>query len=284
MKIFSKKRIYIIGMSFLSLIALLVVYLLATDRCADAPIRTMQDQILSSQQVDLTGLRELQVSGGPIVHFSALSDQLKNMKKRIIIVDGLDENHGYFNGTPTTFYGYHREHLGIRHLIRRLLFTGTYKKLEDKVVSEKETTEKLGFTYKEIPISSRTDTPPQVVDEFINFVETLPETAWVHFHCRHGKGRTSVMLVMFDIIKNAPQVALSDIVTRQHLLGSINLFDTSIWNNGTYDKVKLERRKKFIEDFYAFICQRKTGGIQKWSIWRQNLTPKVSATRLHSKP
>ena len=75
------------------------------------------------------------------------------------------------------------------------------------------------------------------------------------------------MLVMFDIMKNAPKVALKDIVLRQHFLGAPDLLDTTIWPKGTYTKKQLEDRKKFIEDFYEFIVQRKSAGIQQWSDW-----------------
>ena len=73
---------------------------------------------------------------------------------------------------------------------------------------------------------------------------------------------------MFDIMKNAPQVALEDIIKRQHLLGSEDLFDTFPWARGSYSLEMLTKRKKFIEDFYAFICQRKAGGQKTWAAWK----------------
>ncbi len=77
------------------------------------------------------------------------------------------------------------------------------------------------------------------------------------------------MLVMYDIFKNAPQVSLNDIVKRQHLLGSENLLNTVVWRKGSYTKEQLQDRAAFITDFYAFICQRKAGGIQQWSKWQK---------------
>jgi hypothetical protein len=77
------------------------------------------------------------------------------------------------------------------------------------------------------------------------------------------------MLVMLDTMKNAPHVSVKDIVTRQHLLGSEDLFNTEVWENGTYTKEQLENRKEFVEKFYQFICQRKAGGQQTWSDWHQ---------------
>ena len=79
-----------------------------------------------------------------------------------------------------------------------------------------------------------------------------------------------MLLAMLDVMRNAPTVSLNDIVKRQHLLGSVDLLNTTVWKKGaTYTKRQLENRKKFIEKFYVFICQRKAGGIQLWSEWNR---------------
>jgi hypothetical protein len=77
-----------------------------------------------------------------------------------------------------------------------------------------------------------------------------------------------MMLVMLDIMKNAPTVSLHDIVKRQHLLGSEDLLNTTVWARGTYTKKQLEQRRDFITQFYEFVCQRKAGGSQLWSEWK----------------
>lgn len=255
------------GILFIGLISALICFL-STDDYTNAKFRTMQDKIVSSEKVDLTGLRELSASGGPVVDFRVLKKQLGDIKKEIIIIDGISERHGYINNKPTTFFGYHRRTPDLRYLIRRLFFTGTLKVLPKQIVPESIMAKRYGFGFKNLRINSRLLTPHLFVDEFISYFDTAPKNLWFHFHCRHGKGRTSMALVMFDIIKNAPHVALEDIVKRQHLLGSVDLFDVTEWKaNGTYSSKTLEERKKFIKDFYTFICQRKRGGIQLWADW-----------------
>ena len=81
-----------------------------------------------------------------------------------------------------------------------------------------------------------------------------------------------MMLVMWDIMKNAPQVSLKDIIKRQYLLGSVDLFDTSAWTKSTYSTKKLEERKTFIEKFYTFISQKKAGGLQSWTAWTHQMS------------
>lgn len=250
------------------------IYLLSTDSYTQAKFRTMQDPISSREKVDLTGLKEIHASGGPAVDFSNLKEKLRSLQEKIIIVDAIRQYHGYmsnrfFTEFPTTFLAYDRHDPDLRHFIRRLFITNTTQVRKDLLIPEKTLAEKYGFGYKNIKIDSRISTPDESVDEFVHFIDTLPKETWLHFHCRLGKGRTSIMLVMLDTMKNAPTVALEDIVKRQHLLGSENLFNTVARSSGTYHSSTLQKRKKFVEDFYAFICQRKAGGIQTWSAWKK---------------
>lgn len=268
MKKFLRERKLLVGTMGLFTVIVSSLYFLLTDDYADAKFRTMQGPLSSVEQVDLTGLRVLQASGGAIINFPKLKKELSHIKKEIIIVDGISEYHGYINNIPATYLGYNKLDPDLRYPLRRLLFTGTTQAKREVVIPEKDVAQQFGFGYINIEIDSKISTPDKAVDEFVAFIDALPENKWLHFHCRHGKGRTSMMLIMYDIMKNAPAVALADIVKRQHLLGSEDLFDTTVWKMGNYTCETLERRKEFIKQFYAFISQRKAGGIQHWSEWR----------------
>lgn len=229
--------------------------------------RTTQDQISSTEQVDLRGLREIKASGGAAVHFFDLNRRLGHIKGNKLIVDGTHEFHGYLKGIPTTFFAYHTDHYPWKYSVRRFLFTGTTAICPEQVVLEGEEAKKNGFSYVNFNVGSRFIPSNETVDKLVGVLENVPADTWIHFHCHHGKGRTSMMLVMFDIIKNAPTVSLNDIVKRQHLLGSEDLLDTTVWARGSYTKEQLEQRRDFITQFYEFICQRKAEGIQLWSEW-----------------
>jgi hypothetical protein len=270
-KFLSLKHIKTGGGIFFFLILFFLVYFVSTDDYTNAPFRTMQDRISSAEQVDLRGLRELLASGGPSVDFDDLSKRLSHVKSRIIIVDGTHQSQGYFKKIPTTFLNYKSNDTDLRHVIRRLIYTYSFKEHPELVTPESEIAKQYGFEYKNIRIESKIPSSDEAIDTFINFIDTLPENTWVHFHCHHGKGRTSMMLTMYDIMKNAPTVSIQDIVKRQYLLGSVDLSNTISWRKakGTYTSKTLESRKKFIEEFYIFICQRKAGGVQKWSDWHR---------------
>lgn len=263
----TKKNLVIFGI--LSIFVSIILYLFL-DAFYISNFRMTTDKISSVHAIDLRGLGELQASGGNLVRFSDLREKLSSIKTRKIIVDGMAEFHGYINGIPTTFLAYQRKTPELKHLIRRWIFTGTSRIQAGLVQTEEEEAKKHGFEYKKVNIGSAYTETNENIDHIIDFFDSLTSDVWLHFHCARGKGRTSILLTMWDIFKNAPHVPLKDIIQRQHLLGSENLFDTSAWKKGTYNKTMLEDRKKFIEDFYQFISQRKRGGIQQWSEWRAN--------------
>lgn len=231
--------------------------------------RTMQDKIYSFEDVDLTGLREIKASGGMLPRIPYVTWKLSTINDKIVFLDLKSEYHGYIRGIPSTFLGYHNDTPGLRHLLRRLLLTGSKEIRRDLVVPEEEELKKYGLAYKSINVGSKFITTDDKIDAIVTFFESVPENTWIHVHCSNGNGRTTTALAMLDIMKNAPIVALKDIIRRQYLLGSVDLFDTELWPRGIYTKADLENRKAFIVKFYDFICQRKTGGIQTWSKWNK---------------
>lgn len=233
--------------------------------------RTMQDPIPSTESVDLTGLRELRFMGGPITSLPELKKRLDYIEGPKIIVDGVHGKYGYVQGIPDSYLDYTNTSPSWKSYIWRLFYTGTVKVHPELMLSGAEAASSYGFGYRLFHIKSKSLSKDEDIDEFVSFFDSLPNNVHLYFHCIHGKGRTSMMLVMADIIKNAPKVALKDIIKRQYLLGSVDLFDTTPWTRTTYTTKVLEDRKKFIEQFYDYICQRKAGGFQRWSEWnRQN--------------
>jgi hypothetical protein len=237
--------------------------------------RTLQDKISSTESVDLTGLREIQASGGNAPRFADVQQRLSPIKMQKIIVDVKCEPHGYVYEIPTTFLGYGQPKPGYRHYVRRLFWTGTIHERPELVISESIEAKKYGFAYKAVNIGSKFSATDNSIDDIVNFFDTLPKDVWLHIHCTNGKGRTSTLLVMLDMMKNAPRVKLADIIKRHHLLGSVDLLNTTIWKKGTYLPEQLVARKKFIINFYDFICQRKAGGIQRWSDWHLQKANKI---------
>ncbi len=262
-----RKKHALIG-GILSLILISLLCLLFYDLEGVDTFRTTQDRILATEDLDLRGLKDLHASGGHIPRFEELQKQLPANYSKRVILDLTTEAHGYIKGIPANYFGYHLSSPKLKHIPRRLIYLGTLKKRRELIIPEAKEAKKHNFGYKNIVIGSKFITTDKKVDKFLGFFDKLPQGTWVHFHCVQGKGRTSMALVMLDIMKNAPEVSLNNIVKRQYLLGSVNLFDTTLWKKSKYSLGQLKARKKFIENFYTFICQRKAGGIQLWSEWR----------------
>lgn len=231
--------------------------------------RTMQDPIASSESVDLRGLRELPLAGGPMMPLFELKDHLAHIKKPILIIDGTLGKSGYVQGIPENYLEYRKKFPSWKSYVWRLWYTKSLKSNPERIISPAKAAKLYGFGYQNFPIGSKYLSKDEDIDKFVAFFDTLPKNVFLYLHCLFGQGRTSMMLVMVDILRNAPTVSLKDIVRRQYLLGSVNLFDTTPWSRLTYTKKTLEDRKNFIERFYEFICQRKAGKIQLWSEWNQ---------------
>jgi len=266
MKILKSKYTWL-GTSVCVLIGLTAfVYI---DAYSGNKFRTMQDKIANAEGVDMRGLEKLHISGGNVPRYPALQWNLRNVNMNKIVVNAETRNIKYVKGLPMTLLGYSSETPLFRHYLRRLLITGSLGVRPELIHTEAKEANNYGFEYKNVVIGSKFTASDDKLEEIVNFFDKLPEDTWLHFHCAHGSGRTSMMIVMLDIMKNAPQVSVKDIVQRQYLLGGVDLFDTVVWKHGHYTQAMLDNRKKFIEDFYAFICQRKEGGIQSWTEWNQ---------------
>ncbi|MBL8676347.1 MAG: hypothetical protein JNJ47_02825 [Alphaproteobacteria bacterium] len=283
MKRFFKLRSIFIAAALSGAIGL--IFFLFYEAYFNTNFRTTNDKIFFTQEVDLRGLRELKASGGTSVRFSDLKRRLSYTKDPLFIIDGIDEFHGYIRGIPSTFFAYQKSNPHWKYYIRRWIYTGSVDIHPELVIPEAIEAQKHGFSYANLKVGSKFISSDETIDHLVNILENIPANAWVHFHCHYGKGRTSMMLVVYDIMKNAPLVSLKNIVKRQHLLGSEDLLNIDIWKGGSYTKRQLEDRKTFISQFYDFICQRKAGGIQEWSTWRHHQTTStVSTTPLHPKP
>ena len=81
-------------------------------------------------------------------------------------------------------------------------------------------------------------------------MRSLPPDAWVHFHCEAGMGRTTTMMILWDIYNN-PELPLETIVERQHLIGGaqISLYPQEE-RKGSWKFNESQSRARIIHMFY----------------------------------
>ncbi|MEC3915682.1 phosphatase domain-containing putative toxin [Nocardia sp. CDC160] len=122
------------------------------------------------------------------------------------------------------------------------------------VDTEQQVVTPLGFTYEYLPVPDGHMPSPQTVDEFLAFTRSLPADAWLHFHCREGHGRTTTFMAMYDMMRNAKQVSLDDIIARQHLIGGADLATD-------------QAAQPFIPSFYEYARQNTDDFHTPYSTW-----------------
>lgn len=232
--------------------------------------RTSRDEISVVSAVDLTGLRELNLSGSNQIVFRDLSKKLEDFRLPVYILDLSSDSPGYIGEFTADFFGYPLPSPKIKHYIRRFLILRRLNISESDVRTEAQVAASYRFGYFHIPLKARIIPQSDFVDTFVKALESIPQQAWIHTHCQSGRGRTSLAMVMVDIFKNHDKVSLDNILKRQYLLGSQDLADTSLWRNGTYTQKMLNDRKAFVISFYHYIKQRQAGGITSWSEWKNS--------------
>lgn len=219
------------------------------------------------KNVDMTGIEKLRISGSNLIIFSDLKKKLSHIDGPIYILDLTGNGHTYYKEYPTTFLGLKKTRPGITFLLRQLLVNGFDPFEQELMEKEQVVAEKNGFLHKHLFLERRGVPTPEMVDQLMGFIKEIPQNSWVHLHCLAGKGRTTSVMVMMDIIKNGRQVELEDIVKRHHLMGGVDLFDTTVWDNGTYSQDQLTLRKDFIVNFYNYVNDPQGYGIHSWQEW-----------------
>lgn len=213
------------------------------------------------------------------------------------IVDLRQESHGFIDGIPISWYAaQNRGNAGrlraeIAEHESKLLdavtrgveaTVYTVKKLDAgdieaeypvqllarRVMSEEQLVTGAGAHYKRFFVLDHTHPTDEEVDHFVVFVgKELPAKAWVHFHCRGGKGRSSTFMAMYYILQNAKEESFTEIMQRQLELGNIRL-DVVPTGVAKSWKVGLSRdRYVFLQRFYEYARAEDGYGVQAWSAW-----------------
>jgi hypothetical protein len=89
-----------------------------------------------------------------------------------------------------------------------------------------------------------------VVDQFVAFDTNLPQGYVVAFPL---SWRTTTFLAMHDIINNAPQVTADDILTRQYLLGGVNLGDATSGDSKSFKYPYAVGCEQFMRAFWLYV-------------------------------
>ena len=84
----------------------------------------------------------------------------------------------------------------------------------------------------------------------------------MHFHCLSGEGRTTLFMMMYDMLHNAKTESLEDIVKRN---AAEDLLQDS--TNEPWKAVYQKERADFIKEFYNYAKAHPNGDGLLWTEW-----------------
>ncbi|KZL91752.1 effector protein hopD2 [Clostridium magnum DSM 2767] len=91
-----------------------------------------------------------------------------------------------------------------------------------KVQDEKALVESKDLSYNRITVRDGGIPSDDMGDYFVESVKSQPKNSWLHFHCKHGIGRTNTFMIMYDMIKNYREIGDDDIIKRQVALADFD--------------------------------------------------------------
>lgn len=163
---------------------------------------------------------------------------------QFIVVDLRAESHGFLSGRPVSWYlpGNKANHgkniseiledekirikniqeIGSIKLYNRSGNTIAYNNIT-KITSEEELLSSKNINYIRIPWNDHEFPTPQMLDMFINTIYSIPQDAWVILHCHAGKGRTTLAMVIIQMIRDNPDIDFEKILEENLQLGGIDL-------------------------------------------------------------
>jgi hypothetical protein len=239
----------------------------------------------TDQHINTKGLDKLFMSGSASPSQGALFwlEETYGLKHPVYIIDLRQETHVLLNGLPISIF-YKKDQINwgkssaeiseseqnwVKQIFAEKKFQmNTLGRPENgfkvpidpvtilvKTVStEAQAVKKTGMNYFRIHVPDYHPPSPQQVDQFLTLIAKIPQDSWLHFHCAAGKGRTTLFMVMRDIVANGKELSLEDIVNRQVFLGGINVLGQSKslavqpWK-GPYHQARIE----FLKLFYTYI-------------------------------
>lgn len=287
--------VYLLSQSFLNISPPATVYPICDSQEFKLPrnLRTALHARLNHQpNLTIEGLDCLRISGSGQFSeetFMATIDSLSISLKKLIVLDLRQESHGFINGIPISwtdgnnYANIHKtkseiefdECQRLRLAMQAQHIVVDPLKIPNKLVAyiaktERELVEDYGATYIRLPVTDHKRPTDDIIDQFIALINNLPSDAWIHMHCKGGRGRTTTFLTLYDIAKNARYVNLTDILARQHLIGGVDLTEINKKNEERSQFAK--ERLEFIQQFYCY-CQQVPDFQISWSEWldRQHL-------------
>ena len=154
-------------------------------------------------------------------HIKKITNEINN--KNINIVDLRQESHGFINEMAVSFYSTEKalnNGLGVKEVIKQedsdlkeiklnseVNIHNIHGKIiktliSQNVINEFNVAKNNGLNYIRLPVRDGHIPSPSIVDEFVKIVKSKSKKDHFHFHCKHGDGRTTTFMSMYEMMIN----------------------------------------------------------------------------------
>lgn len=243
-----------------------------------------------NKNINLSGLNTLNISGSKQFSEQNLPLIISNIKTSlpITVVDLRQESHGFINGLPVSWANKKNDaNIGLtkaevledeNNKLKSIKLNSPISFYNDpnktiiptKVENEEQLVKHNSLSYVRIPVTDTKLPTDDMVDYFVDVVNSNPKDTWYHFHCKQGIGRTTTFMIMYDMMKNAKEVSADDIIKRQLLLAG---FDENQMKSFYNDK-----RSTFLQSFYKYSKENRNDFKIKWSDWKKSLNTRSNSS------
>lgn len=247
-------------------------------------------------EFSLDGLFDLNISGSSQFSQNSLFELISMLREttnnQIYIVDLREETHGFVSGNAISFYktnnwaniGKNKETI-ISEEINFFKELNSVQKIDvykidknkktvdkmiiidiDSALTEQELLKSIDIEYLRLTVTNCRKPQNKQIEDFVNFYRKLPQNSWLHFHSDSENERVAIFMLMVDILKNAKNVSLKDIVARQAYLTEIDLFQKDKKDKDLILKNKFfDDKVEFIKQFYEYAMMNDDNFKTSWS-------------------
>lgn len=139
----------------------------------------------------------------------------------------------------------------------------------DKVYTLQELVEKRGMIYHRVIDNKFGPISWDSIDHLVSILKEVPVNDAVHMHCKKGQSRTTIAMVIFDMMRNADKVRGEEIIRRQGPFGlggaSLEADQVTPGKGGTPYKDSWE---KILLTFYDYCLANKASNYAvAFSVW-----------------
>ena len=245
--------------------------------------RVLSKHVQKCMRLDHTPSPAYPFSGGGRVNIAQVARMKNSHNGPLYVINLRDDDGFYLDEQPISYYGMYIKDGDFRYRqsskprkkwvysLRKWLHNAP-QVIEDlnpaNLQTESQILSQRGIRYVKFDLTRQHFASKwDFIDNAIVLFESFPSNSWIHFHCAGGRGRTTTLMIMYDIFRNAKTASLDDILSHHHCLGGENIQNTHVIPHGSWSKRNLEGRLRLLENFHKYMTSPNGYPRNTWLKW-----------------